>query len=63
MSNGQVGFGISLLLFGWILFTYGGWIIGIITAYNQCSKYNNKLEVIVNNRINELIEGHHEDSK
>jgi predicted RNA-binding Zn-ribbon protein involved in translation (DUF1610 family) len=32
----------------------GGWIIGVITAYNQCKKYNNQLEIIAYNRINEI---------
>jgi TM2 domain-containing membrane protein YozV len=63
MCNGQFGFGICLLLFGWILFGLGGWVIGIITAYNQCDEYNNQLEIIAYKRINEIKSmGHNEDS-
>jgi TM2 domain-containing membrane protein YozV len=47
MCNGQVGLGICLLLFGWILFLSGGWIISIILAYSQCSEYNNLLESLL----------------
>ncbi|GAA5818380.1 MAG: conserved hypothetical protein [Methanobrevibacter sp. CfCl-M3] len=59
MFNGEIGRGLCLLLFGWILIFFGGWIIGIVLAYRECREYNNQLDLITYDRIKEIESSSH----